>query len=419
LSKTAPSIAAALALLALSASPALGAPVPSFTVSPNPPVSGVEATYTSTSTADDTFAVAEVDWDFDNNGDYEVKDTTAPFTATHTYARAGAKTLKMRVVDNAATPVETVQEKNVIVVSRPPTADFTFSPLSPFAFDDVLFAPDASDPDGDALSYRWDFGDGTDDSTAHFPVHNFASKGTKTVTLTVTDEFGLDATVSHDITVKGPVVPGNNLPVARFAWSPRPPRVGDAVEFISSSYDTDGEIKQTAWDLDGDGEFDDARSDDILHTFTRPGTKTIRLRVTDNAGASSVAVHTFTVERAPKGKPGFMQPPPRFAFNGLIFSNGMRMLAVGARAPRGALVTIRCKGKGCPVKQRRKRVKKSTVRFRTFERFLRPGIKLEYFITKKGKVGTYRSYVIRAGKRPKIRGGCVTTAKLKRSRCPK
>ena len=43
-----------------------------FTVDPNPAVSGVPATYTSTSTAEVTgFEVAggRVDWDFDNDGD--------------------------------------------------------------------------------------------------------------------------------------------------------------------------------------------------------------------------------------------------------------------------------------------------------------------------------------------------------------
>jgi PKD repeat protein len=47
----------------------------------------------------------------------------------------------------------------------------------------------SSDPDGDTLSYRWDFGDGTISTEAN-PQHVFDSKGQFTVTLTVSDDGG-------------------------------------------------------------------------------------------------------------------------------------------------------------------------------------------------------------------------------------
>jgi len=46
-----------------------------------------------------------------------------------------------------------------------------------------------SDQDGDALTYHWDFGDGTT-STAANPKHTYRSNGTYTATLTVTDPSG-------------------------------------------------------------------------------------------------------------------------------------------------------------------------------------------------------------------------------------
>lgn len=417
--KTALSIVASTVLLAVFASPALGAPTVSFTVNPDPAVSGVPATYTSTSTADAGFQVAEVDWDFDNDGDYEVKDTTAPFTTTHTYAVSGTRTFGMKVIDNnALVPMSTTATKTVTVVTRPPTADFSFSPSSPFVGDDVLFAPDASDPDGDALKYSWDFGDGSDGSTAHTPVHNFASAGTYQVSLTVSDGHGGSTPISHEVVVRGVLVPGNALPVGRFAFSPRTATVGDPVEFVSSSYDRDGQVKDQAWDFNGDGQFDDGHGDDVIHTFTEPGSKTVRLRVTDSAGSSVVAARALVVKAAPKPRPGFLRPSPHVYFSGLIFSRGMRMQTLGASGPRGALVTVRCSGKGCPAKQRRKRIKHGAVRFRNFERFLRHGIQLQFFVTKPNTIGTYRSYKIRAGKAPITRDGCVLGTRLKRSRCP-
>jgi PKD repeat protein len=418
LPKTALSTLASVVLLAVFASPALAAPTASFTVDPNPAVSGVPATYTSTSTADTGFEVAEVDWDFDNDGDYEVKDTTAPFTTPHTYGIPGNRTFGMKVTDNTPLmPLVTTATKTVTVVTRPPTADFDFSPSSPSVGDDVLFAPDASDPDGDALKYSWDFGDGTADSNAHTPVHSFADAGTHTVTLTVTDPYNASKTVAHDVEVRGVLQPGNRLPFARFAFSPRTAEVGEPVEFVSSSADPDGELRGQAWDLDGDGAFDDARGDDVLYTFTSAGVKTVRLQVTDSAGASAISQRQITVKTPPKPPPGFLRPDPKVRLNGLILSTGTRVQILGVRAPRGALVTVRCKGKGCPVKERRKRIKKGPVRFRSYERYLRAGVRLEVFVAKTGKIGEFTRYTIRRGKSPARLDRCLNGMKLRPVKC--
>ena len=49
---------------------------------------------------------------------------------------------------------------------------------------------DSSDPDGDPLSYDWDFGDGSPHSSRGRPVHVYASEGLYTATLTVDDGTG-------------------------------------------------------------------------------------------------------------------------------------------------------------------------------------------------------------------------------------
>ncbi len=62
------------------------------------------------------------------------------------------------------------------------------------------------DPDGDAITYDWDFGDGTAHSTEPNPSHTYAAVGTYRATLTVTDSTG--ATGTDDVTV----VVGNAAP---------------------------------------------------------------------------------------------------------------------------------------------------------------------------------------------------------------
>ncbi|MFD0318386.1 PQQ-dependent sugar dehydrogenase [Streptomyces flavalbus] len=63
----------------------------------------------------------------------------------------------------------------------------------------------SSDPDGDSISYRWTFGDGTSSTSAN-PSHTYSTNGQYTATLTVTDSTGKSATASVQITV------GNTAP---------------------------------------------------------------------------------------------------------------------------------------------------------------------------------------------------------------
>jgi hypothetical protein len=57
------------------------------------------------------------------------------------------------------------------------------------------------------------------------------------------------------------------------------------------------------------------------------------------------------------------------------------------------------------------------VRFKTYERFLRAGVRLEVFVTKKGKVGDYTRWTIRRNRAPLRVDRCVSGATLKRVSC--
>jgi glucose/arabinose dehydrogenase len=64
----------------------------------------------------------------------------------------------------------------------------------------------------------------------------------------------------------------------------------------SGSHDLDpGDQLSYAWDLDGDGQFDDSTAVAPSYTYTTPGTFTARLRVADAAGASDTESVTITV----------------------------------------------------------------------------------------------------------------------------
>ena len=63
-----------------------------------------------------------------------------------------------------------------------------------------------------------------------------------------------------------------------------------SVAFSSAgSSDPDGTIASYAWDLDGDGAFDDSSVQNPSFTYTAAGTYTVRLQVTDNLGAQDLS----------------------------------------------------------------------------------------------------------------------------------
>jgi len=91
-------------------------------------------------------------------------------------------------------------------VPEPPTAFFTFSPLSPYVNGLVDFDASASSPNGGVIvKYEWDFGDGSQGS-GMVTNHTYVSANEYNVTLLVTDDENLTGSFSHVVTVV-------NLPV--------------------------------------------------------------------------------------------------------------------------------------------------------------------------------------------------------------
>ena len=93
----------------------------------------------------------------------------------------------------------------------------------------------------------------------------------------------------------------NGPPVAMAEASPTFGALPLTVMFDGSgSTDPDaGDTLSYAWDLDGDGQFDDAFTADATRTYTQAGTVTVRLRVTDDDGASSTATISVSPGNTP------------------------------------------------------------------------------------------------------------------------
>ncbi|UCB58099.1 MAG: PKD domain-containing protein [Thermoplasmatales archaeon] len=148
------------------------------------------------------------------------------------------------------------------------------------------------DSDGNIVSYEWDLdNDGMyDDATGATPTFSWTTSGTHPISLKVTDDDG--STDTDDTTVEI-----NNPPVADADG----PYTGQTRELIqldgTGSYDSNGVIVSYEWDIDNDGEYDDAIGEKPTYTWFLPGIYTISLRVTDNDGLTDTDITSAYIKR--------------------------------------------------------------------------------------------------------------------------
>ncbi len=96
------------------------------------------------------------------------------------------------------------------------------------------------------------------------------------------------------------ISPNNTAPTARITANPTSGAAPLTVAFDArDSSDPQQQTLTYAWDLDGDGAYDDSTQVAPSRTYTNPGTVTVRLRVTDPGGLAGTASTTITVGGVP------------------------------------------------------------------------------------------------------------------------
>ena len=149
----------------------------------------------------------------------------------------------------------------------------------------------SSDPDGDALSYSWAFGDGASGSGAR-PTHTYASVGSYTVRLTVADGKGGSSPASTTAQV-------NNVPPAITAGTSTVVPVGSSFE-LSATF-SDGADGPWTWAIQwGDGATQSgsrssAGTITATHAYTSESSYHVQVSVTDKFGAVGSDTVTITV----------------------------------------------------------------------------------------------------------------------------
>ena len=117
--------------------------------------------------------------------------------------------------------------------------------------------------------------------------------------------------------------------------------------------------------------------------------------------------------------PALMTPFPIVRIAGLLLPGGARVRVLSVRAPRGAVVSVHCRGEGCPLRSLRQRVRRQVLRVERLERRLNAGVRLEIYVRQRNRVGKYTRIRIQAGRRPPLRvDRCVRPGSLTPIRCP-
>jgi hypothetical protein len=304
------------------------------------------------------------------------------------------------------------------------SAGFKVDPKYPKTGDTVTFQS-TSEVWGDGnqiVSYEWDLdGNGSFETAGPSTVtRSYPSRRSIEVRLRVTDASQPpQADVeSHKVTVS------NREPVASFRWSPTVPHVNEPVALTSTATDADGKVVEQAWDLDGDGKFDNGGGAPALRSFSAPGTYFVGLRVLDDDGSASTVSQPIAVAPGPaqgavtnqRSSMRLMNPFPIVRIAGRVLPHGVRINLLVVEAPRGAKVSIRCRGRGCPFK---KQVRPAArVRVRKLERVLRKGATVKVYVTKRGTIGKYTRIRIRTRKAPARVDLCLPPKSWHPIRCP-
>ncbi|MBV1911138.1 MAG: PKD domain-containing protein [Kangiellaceae bacterium] len=259
-------------------------PTARFTISSDTVAVNVAVTFDSSSSSDPEGDVLSYSWQFGDG------NTSTAANPSHQYSSEGTYSVSLIVSDTLGAQSPSTQQSIVVsaVSNAAPVASFTASPNPASVGVDVNFdSTNSSDPDGDPLTYSWDFGDGNTSVSAN-PIHQYSSVGNFSVSLIVTD----DSNASSSAETQTIQIQANAAPTADFSATPNPTTVGATVQFDSgNSSDPEGDVLSFSWDF-GDGS--SSQSTDPTHSFSTEGSFQVELVVTDSNSNVSLP-HTVTI----------------------------------------------------------------------------------------------------------------------------
>ncbi|HST54965.1 MAG TPA: N,N-dimethylformamidase beta subunit family domain-containing protein [Solirubrobacteraceae bacterium] len=176
-------------------------PTAALSMNPSPARPGQTVTFDASASSYSRGTITKYEWDLDGNGTYET--TTVTPTVTKSYATAQTVNIGLRVTDsNSGWDYITRALK---IGSFPPSAKITAAPSPALVGQTVTADASGTTDQGTITDYKWDLdGNGTyETDTGTTPTANtsFATVGTHTIGVQVTDDQTFSATATTNITV--------------------------------------------------------------------------------------------------------------------------------------------------------------------------------------------------------------------------
>jgi PKD repeat protein len=252
---------------------------------PEASCAGSAASFSAEGSTDSAAETLAYRWDFGDGTTAEGLDVT------HRYEAGGIYDVRLTVDDGRGTACSTAVAAQRVRVNSPPLARAneaaaicTADLAEPLEAD--FSAAGSTDPDGDRLTYRWDFGDGESGEGAKVS-HRYRLGGRYTATLTV-DDGSRSSCSTGTATVP---VHLNRSPVVRVT----PEEVGCPGERLtfdaSASTDPDGDALTYRWDF-GDGTT--GSGEKAEHAYAQPGDYDVEVAADDGSGMSCGVVTAQT-----------------------------------------------------------------------------------------------------------------------------
>ena len=214
-----------------------------------------------------------------------------------------------------------------------PVAGFTVSPGAGEAPLHVRFADASSDPDGDALSRHWSFGDGSSQDGGTSPSHVFDDPGDYTVTLTVSDPDGATDTKSKVVHVE----PAPQFDHIVISPSHATIQTGGSQNYTAEAFDSDGHSMgnvtgNTSFSIDPNGSCSGNTC-----TANRPGNHTVTGTFSGDSDTATLVVEEPPPPPCPNYALAFHARPPASINAGRQFNVQVRVDVLQGGSNEGPL----------------------------------------------------------------------------------
>jgi gliding motility-associated-like protein len=240
--------------------------------SPESTCLGAESVFSSTSLASGGETIVAWDWDLDADGQF---DDASGSVVTFQFLAAGTYQVGLRITTDLG---NTDEQYEFITIYPVPLASFSAPDVC--EGQNTVVTSTSTISSGSIQSWGWDLdNDGNyDDASGEVVSNDFGNDGAYAIGLIVTSDLGCQSTTSGNIVVD---------PVPTVNFSTSNVCLGDQTVLTAITSVNSGQVVAFAWELNGNGLYDDASGAQIQQQFISDGNYQVGLRVTTDQGCAA------------------------------------------------------------------------------------------------------------------------------------